>query len=140
MESDAAGVERLNVPLLDACHPAGRRPHIIMIHDESSFDIRQAQGIKVTPVDRDTLPAKPGERASIRIDIDVPAAGAASRSGPDTTTAQFSAHVSSGSLTPFAFTVDPSGNRVKGTVVLTYEIREWSQLEARRRHRKGSDL
>src|SRR3954452_19836616 len=47
MESDAAGVERLNVPLLDACHPAGRRPHIIMIHDESSFDIRQAQGIKV---------------------------------------------------------------------------------------------
>jgi hypothetical protein len=47
MESDAAGVERLNVPLLDACHPAGRRPHIIMIHDESSFDIRQAQGIKL---------------------------------------------------------------------------------------------
>src|SRR3954449_13155353 len=47
MESDAAGVERLNVPLLYACHPAGRRPHIIMIHDESSFDIRQAQGIKV---------------------------------------------------------------------------------------------
>src|SRR3954454_15036638 len=47
MESDAAGVERLNVPLLDACHPAGRRPHIVMIHDESSFDIRQAQGIKL---------------------------------------------------------------------------------------------
>src|SRR5258705_5607015 len=48
MESDAVTAERLKVPLLDSCHPAGRRPHIIMIHDESSFDIRQAAGIKVT--------------------------------------------------------------------------------------------
>src|SRR5947209_438569 len=49
MESDAAVAEGLKVPLLDSCHPAGRRPHIIMIHDESSFDIRQAQGVKVPP-------------------------------------------------------------------------------------------
>ncbi len=49
MESDAVVAERLKVPLLDACHPAGRRPNIIMIHDESSFDIRQAQGVKVPP-------------------------------------------------------------------------------------------
>ena len=49
MESDAVAAERLKVPLLDSCHPAGRRPHIIMIHDESSFDIRQAHGIKVPP-------------------------------------------------------------------------------------------
>jgi sulfatase-like protein len=47
MESDAVTAERLKVPLLDSCHPAGRRPHIIMIHDESSFDIRQAEGVKV---------------------------------------------------------------------------------------------
>jgi hypothetical protein len=47
MESDAVAAERLKVPLLDSCHPVGRRPHIIMIHDESSFDIRQAEGIKV---------------------------------------------------------------------------------------------
>src|ERR1700682_6337559 len=47
MESDAVAKERLKVPLVDSCHPAGRRPNIIMIHDESSFDIRQAQGIKV---------------------------------------------------------------------------------------------
>jgi phosphoglycerol transferase MdoB-like AlkP superfamily enzyme len=39
--------DRLNVPLLDSCHPAGRRPNIIMIHDESSFDIRAAGGVKV---------------------------------------------------------------------------------------------
>jgi phosphoglycerol transferase MdoB-like AlkP superfamily enzyme len=49
MESDAVAAERLKVPLLDSCHPAGRRPHIIMIHDESSFDIRQAAGVKVPP-------------------------------------------------------------------------------------------
>jgi hypothetical protein len=47
MESDAVVAERLKVPLVDSCHPTGRRPHIIMIHDESSFDIRQADGIKV---------------------------------------------------------------------------------------------
>ncbi|KWV61042.1 phosphoglycerol transferase [Bradyrhizobium macuxiense] len=47
MESDPALKERLKVPLVDACHPAGRRPNVIMIHDESSFDIRAAAGVKV---------------------------------------------------------------------------------------------
>lgn len=47
MESDAAVVERLKLPLEEACHPAGRRPHIIMIHDKSSYDIRSASQIKV---------------------------------------------------------------------------------------------
>src|ERR1700748_2953709 len=47
MQSDAVATGRLKVPLLDSCHPAGRRPNIIMIHDESSFDIRQANGVKV---------------------------------------------------------------------------------------------
>lgn len=47
MESAAAATERLKVPLLDSCHPAGRRPNIVMIHDESSFDVREADGIKV---------------------------------------------------------------------------------------------
>jgi phosphoglycerol transferase MdoB-like AlkP superfamily enzyme len=46
-EAAASTPDRLNVPLLDACHPAGRRPNIIMIHDESSFDIRAANGVKV---------------------------------------------------------------------------------------------
>src|ERR1700710_1770738 len=49
MESDAVAQDHLKVPLVDSCHPAGRRPNIIMIHDESSFDIRQADGVKVTP-------------------------------------------------------------------------------------------
>src|SRR5713226_7219729 len=49
MESDAVAAERLKVPLLDSCHPTGRRPNIIMIHDESSFDVREAEGVKVPP-------------------------------------------------------------------------------------------
>ncbi|MBN9587059.1 MAG: phosphoglycerol transferase [Afipia sp. 62-7] len=47
MESDAVASERLKLPLIDSCQSAGRRPNIIMIHDESSFDIRSAPGIKV---------------------------------------------------------------------------------------------
>jgi len=47
MESDAVATEHLNVPLVDSCQPKGPRPNIIMVHDESSFDIRQAEGIKV---------------------------------------------------------------------------------------------
>jgi hypothetical protein len=47
MESDAVAAERLE-PVGDAdCQPAKKPPHIILIHDESSFDIRNAPGIKV---------------------------------------------------------------------------------------------
>ncbi|MCA6111229.1 sulfatase-like hydrolase/transferase [Bradyrhizobium cenepequi] len=49
MESDAVAGEHLKIPLMDSCHPAGRRPNIILIHDESSFDIRAAAGVKVPP-------------------------------------------------------------------------------------------
>jgi Sulfatase len=49
MESDAVVTERLKLPAVDSCHPAGRRPNIIMIHDESSFDIREAPTVKLPP-------------------------------------------------------------------------------------------
>ena len=49
MESDLVATERLKLPLVDSCAPTGRRPNIIMIHDESSFDLRQAEGVKVPP-------------------------------------------------------------------------------------------
>jgi hypothetical protein len=47
MESDAATSDHLKVPLLESCRPTGRRPNIILIHDESSFDIRQAGDVNV---------------------------------------------------------------------------------------------
>src|SRR5438477_11373630 len=47
MDSEATLAERLKMPPVESCHVAGRRPHIVMIHDESSWDIRQASGVKV---------------------------------------------------------------------------------------------
>src|ERR1700692_3546028 len=47
MESDAGATEHLKVPLLASGHPTGRRPNISMIHDDSSFDVREADGVKV---------------------------------------------------------------------------------------------
>jgi hypothetical protein len=49
MESDAAVTDRLKLLPDATCVPAQRPPHIIMVHDESSFDIRVAPGIKVPP-------------------------------------------------------------------------------------------
>ncbi len=47
MESDAFAADRLKPIIGHACRPASKPPHIILIHDESSFDIRRAPGIKV---------------------------------------------------------------------------------------------
>jgi hypothetical protein len=49
LESDAALMERLRPAADMACKPASKPPHIILVHDESSFDIRSAPGIKVPP-------------------------------------------------------------------------------------------
>jgi len=46
MQSAVFAADRLN-PIEDTCAPAAKPPHIILIHDESSFDIRMAPGIKV---------------------------------------------------------------------------------------------
>lgn len=47
MESDAVAAVRLKSSADLTCTPAGKPPHIIMIHDESSFDIRLAPNIQV---------------------------------------------------------------------------------------------
>jgi hypothetical protein len=49
LEADAAVADRLKMTLGETCHPAGKPPHIIMVLDESSFDITAAPGIKVPP-------------------------------------------------------------------------------------------
>ena len=46
LDSDANVAESLNTTSA-ACHPSRRLPHIILLHDESSFDITAAPGIKV---------------------------------------------------------------------------------------------
>jgi hypothetical protein len=49
MESDAVIADRLESTIGETCQAAGARPHIIMVHDESSFDITAAPGIRVPP-------------------------------------------------------------------------------------------
>src|SRR5690349_4556113 len=46
LESDAAVTDRLKAPAA-VCSPGGKLPHIILLHDESSFDITAAPGMKV---------------------------------------------------------------------------------------------
>jgi len=47
MESDLAANEHLPPP--GPCKPAVKPPHIVLVHDESSFDIRRAPNIKTPP-------------------------------------------------------------------------------------------
>jgi phosphoglycerol transferase MdoB-like AlkP superfamily enzyme len=47
MESDVDVADKFRLAAAGACKPAAKPPHIIMILDESSFDIRNASGIKV---------------------------------------------------------------------------------------------
>jgi hypothetical protein len=49
LESAAEVTERLKLTGDETCSPAGKRPHIILLHDESSFDIRAVNGVKVPP-------------------------------------------------------------------------------------------
>jgi Sulfatase len=47
LDSDATLTERLRSLPETACAPAGKPPHILLVHDESSFDIRAVPGIRV---------------------------------------------------------------------------------------------
>jgi Sulfatase len=49
LESDASVTDRLKTVPEAACAPTGKPPHILLVHDESSFDIRVAAGVKVPP-------------------------------------------------------------------------------------------
>jgi Sulfatase len=49
LESDATVTGQLKTVPVAACNPTGKLPHIILLHDESSFDITAAPGIKVPP-------------------------------------------------------------------------------------------
>lgn len=48
LEVDTTVTEQLKAPAA-ACNPAQKLPHIILLHDESSFDITAAPGMQVPP-------------------------------------------------------------------------------------------
>ena len=47
MESDATITDRLRTLPSNVCAPPAKPPHVILVHDESSFDIRVLPGVKV---------------------------------------------------------------------------------------------
>jgi hypothetical protein len=47
LDSDAAITERLKAPPVAACAPTRKLPHIILLHDESNFDITDIPGVNV---------------------------------------------------------------------------------------------
>jgi sulfatase-like protein len=49
LESDVSVTERLKTPLVAGCTPTRKLPHIVLLHDESSFDITAVPGINVPP-------------------------------------------------------------------------------------------
>ncbi len=48
-EADSAVSDRLNLVDAGSCQVAGKRPHIVMVFDESSFDATMMPGVKVRP-------------------------------------------------------------------------------------------
>jgi len=68
IDADPATTDRLKLPLEDACHPAARRPNIVLVHDESSFDIRVAPDIKVPPGYGDHFRSYDGKQRSFMVE------------------------------------------------------------------------
>jgi Sulfatase len=48
-DADASVTDALKPAALDACRPTGKPPHIVMVFDESSFDISVVPGLKLPP-------------------------------------------------------------------------------------------
>jgi hypothetical protein len=68
LEADAAVADHLKLSAGETCHPAGRPPHIIMVLDESSFDITAAPGIKVPPGYSDHFRSFDGQSRSLLVE------------------------------------------------------------------------
>lgn len=68
LEADAAVTDHLKLSVGESCKPAGKPPHIIMLLDESSFDITAAPGIKVPPGYRDHFRSFDGKTRSFIVE------------------------------------------------------------------------
>jgi len=69
LEADAPGsAGHLPVGAADACQRAGKRPHIVMVLDESSFDVTAARDIRVPPDYRRHFRSFDGKQRSFIVD------------------------------------------------------------------------
>jgi hypothetical protein len=60
LEADPASADRLNLGTGAACQASRKLPHIVMVFDESSFDITMLPGVKVRPDYRDRFRSSDG--------------------------------------------------------------------------------
>jgi hypothetical protein len=67
LEADASVAENPIAPPA-ACHPSRKLPHIILLHDESSFDITAAPGIKVPPDYRRYFQSRDGKARKLVVE------------------------------------------------------------------------
>ncbi|MCC6781050.1 MAG: sulfatase-like hydrolase/transferase [Hyphomicrobiales bacterium] len=68
LESDATTAERLKLVPGAPCQPAAQPPHIILLLDESSFDITTAPGIKVPDGYREHFRSSDGKARSLLVE------------------------------------------------------------------------
>jgi hypothetical protein len=68
LESDATATERLDMTAAGGCRPAARPPHIVMIFDESSFDISAVPGIKLPAGYRSHFLSSDGKQRTLLVE------------------------------------------------------------------------
>jgi hypothetical protein len=68
LEADPASADRLNLTAGAACEASGTLPHIVMVFDESSFDITMMPGIKVPPDYRERFRSSDGKIRSFVVE------------------------------------------------------------------------
>ena len=68
LESDAPDPSQPGLAVAEDCRPPARRPHIIVVLDESSFDITAAPGIKVPRGYRDHFRSFDGRQRSLVVE------------------------------------------------------------------------
>ena len=61
LEADPATVDRLNVGPVGACPPGRKLPHIVMVFDESSFDVTMLPDVKVAADYRERFRSSDGQ-------------------------------------------------------------------------------
>jgi Sulfatase len=60
LEADAASPDRLNFAAAGRCETGRKRPHIVMVFDESSFDVTMLPNVKVPPSYREHFRSSDG--------------------------------------------------------------------------------
>ena len=68
LEADAASPDRLNMTPTATCDAGGKLPHIVMVFDESSFDITMVPNVKVPPNYHDRFRSSDGKRRSFVVE------------------------------------------------------------------------